>query len=180
MSRGAAEVWRTHVSRFPITLTIVTLGALAVSAAVLAGAFAVIDQRAAQVLKEGPRAVPAAQKRAPSADASRGGGARQDHRVSSGSKTAPGAATNAQTVGSAAAASSVAAPQTMSGDTGDKRLRKETRHHATRHERWSARRHSQEQPSQQQALQQSPSQPPPAQPPPSQNGGRSAFFFPFR
>ena len=160
------------MSRFPIAMTAVTLGALAVSATVVVGAFAVIDQRAAQVLVDGPRAVPAVQKRAPSADARR---ASQAARGPAGSKNRSPAPTPAQTVGSAAAASSVP-PQTVTGDTGDNKPRAEARQRA-RHERRSARRHSQE-PASLQASQQPPAQQPAA--PAAQRGGQSAFFFPFR
>jgi hypothetical protein len=152
-------------------MTAVTVGALAVSGAVLFSAFAVIDQRAAQVLKDGPRPVPVAQKRPASADASRRPGA---------SRSAPTARTNAQTVGAASGPSVAAQPasQTMTGDTGDKKLRADA-HHRTRQAKRSARRQSQEQLSSQQP----PSQQPAWQPPPSrasQDRDRSAYFFPFR
>ena len=167
------------MSRFSIVATVVTLGALAVSATAVIGAFTVIDQRAAQVLKDGPRTVPAVPKRTPSADASHARGASQQARGPAGSKIRPAAPTNAQTVGSAAATSGAAPPQTMTGETGDRKLRSEARHRA-RHEKRAARRHSQEPPSQQPALQQPPPQQPPAQQPVAQDRNRSAAFFPFR
>jgi len=160
------------VSRFPIAMTVVTFGALAVSAAVMIGAFVVIDQRAAQVLVDGPRVVPAAQKRAPSPDARRAshaGGASQAARGSA--RSAP----PAQTVGSASA-SSVTPQQTMTGDISDRKLRAEARRRA-KQERRAARRHSQEAASLQ-ASQQQPAQQP-ALPAP-QDRAHSAFFFPFR
>jgi hypothetical protein len=171
-----AAAWRIPVSRFSVAATVVTLGALAVSATAVIGAFTVIDQRAAQVLKDGPRAVPAVQKRTSSADASR---ASQQARSPAGSKNRPAAPANAQTVGSAAATSGAAPPQTMTGETGDKKPRSEARQRA-RHEKRAARRHSQEPPSQQPTLQQQPPQQPPALQPAAQDRNRSAAFFPFR
>lgn len=167
----AAEVWRTPVGRFATTA--VTLGALGVSAAVLFSAFAVIDQRAAQVLRDGPRPVPVAHKSPSSAVASRRAGA---------ARSAPTARTNAQTVGAAPGPGVAAQPasQSMTGDTGDRKVRKETRHRTSRQERRSARRQLQEPPSSQPP----PSQQPAWQRPPSpapQDGSRSASsFFPFR
>src|SRR5262249_12860614 len=125
---------------------VVTLGALAVSTAVVIGAFAVIDQRAAEVLKAEPRVVPSAQKRAPPAAASRTrlrDGGSQAARGSPAAGTAPAAAANAQTVGSGAVNPSVAAPPQLDGD---KKLRTKAHHHG-RHGRRSARRHSEESPS---------------------------------
>jgi hypothetical protein len=146
------------VSRFPIAMTAVTLGALAVSTAVVIGAFEVIDKRAAQVLKSEPRAVPAAKNRAPSADASR-----TSRRESQAARGSPASGTGAATVGSAASAAGVAAPQAPQQIIPG--------HHRTRHARRYARRHSQEPPSPEPALQQPPS-------PAPQDSGRSAVFFP--
>jgi hypothetical protein len=189
MPSPVADVWRTHVSRFPIAMTAVTLGALAVSTAAVIGAFVVIDGRAAQVLKSEPRVVPAAQKRAPSADASRmsrGGGASQAARGSLGSRTEPATPRKAETVGTAAAGPRVAAPpqvprQAMVGETSrppdtvrdSDTKRTDAHHRTTRHDRQSARRPAHEPPV--------PEPPAPAPPSPApQDGNRSAFFFPFR
>lgn len=177
------------MSRFPIAMTAVTLGALAVGAAAMIGAFAVIDQRAAQILKTEPRVVPGVQKRASSADAGSNnlrGGTSRTARGSAGSRIGPPAPTRAETIGSAAAISSVAAPsqgaqQAMTGDArrvpdtvrgSDRKVRADGHDRTTRHGRASARRPAQE----------SPPQLPPPSPPqqPQQDGSRSAFFFPFR
>lgn len=162
------------MSRFPLAMTAVTFGALAVSAAVMFGAFTVVEQRAARVLVDGQRVVPAVHKRAPAADARR---ASHAARGAAGSRNAPSAPTTAQAVGSAAAAPSTASPQTMTGDTSDRKLRAEARRRA-RHERRSARRHSQEPAASLPAPQQQPARQPIS--PALQDRAQSTFFFPFR
>ena len=157
------------MSRFAIAMTAVTLGALAVGAAAVVGAFVVIDDRAAQVLTSEPRAVPAGHSSAATADASRvrhrAGASRTPG--SPGSTTGQGASSQAATVGSAAATPG----ETAHGpkDTAEAHHRI-ARH---RHERRVARRLAQE-PSANARASDAPPLPAP------QDGGRSASFFPFR
>ncbi len=157
------------MSRFAIAMTAVTLGALAVGAAAVVGAFVVIDERAAQVLTSEPRAVPAGHGSAATADASRA-----RHRAGAsrtpnppGSTTGQGAPSQAATVGSAAATASETAHWPKESAEARHRI---ARH---RHERRIAHRPAQEPSANARASVEPPS-------PSPQDGGRSASFFPFR
>jgi hypothetical protein len=176
-------------NRSSIVMAAVTIGALAMSAAIAIGAFVVVDNRAAQMLQSGPRIVPAEKKAAPPVRASR---------TAAGSRAAPASAsrspapTQVQTVGSAAGA---AGPPTASrtastraagaptvsrqANTGepapdttlDNRNKRRTEaRHGRRHGRDMARSSPEQQDS---SAATSAAQG-------AQGGGQSALFFPFR
>lgn len=151
------------MSRFPLAMTAVTVGALAVSAAVLIEAFAVVDQRATQILLADPQAAPPAKKTTSANHTIRRDASQAAH--GPGPNAASAAPVKAETVGSAVSPTRVPESDRLDGALDhDNKLRAHERHR--RHGR-SARRRSPEPGG--------PPQPPPATP----DTSRSAFFFPF-
>jgi len=173
-------------NRSTIVMAAVTLGALALSTAVLIGAFVVVDRRAAQVLQSESQIAPAEKKGARSAGSSRmttpGGDHPTDRGAPASGPRSP-APTNTQTVGSAAGAGTAgpppATPQSSAGETtpvpdtkldSGHRRRAEARHRGRRHGRHWARS-SREQQDGGEATGSAQG---------IETGGQSGFFFPFR
>ena len=166
--RASSSLGETQVSRSSLAMTAVTLGALALSAAVLIEAFAVVDRRATQILIAEPQAAPPA-KKSTSSSANRTirrDGSQAAH--GSDPNSARAAPVKAETVGSAALPAGV--PESNRADAAldpDKKAR--AHEHHRRHAGRSVRRHSQE-----------PGGPPQPPSPATPDTSRSAFFFPFR